>query len=76
MNIREESKIENKLTITENDIVNGGEVLILVAYAVKENENLYSFPAPQIFNQEIYEKNKAEDDKAVKEFRNKSEQGE
>ena len=69
MNIKNEFKIENKLTITETDIVNGGEVLILIAYAVKENDNLYSYPTPQIFNEEIYQKNKVEYDKKVKEFR-------
>lgn len=69
MNIRNETKTEKKLTITETDIVNGGEVLILIAYATKENEDLYSYPSPQIFNQEIYEKNKQVYDSAVKEFR-------
>lgn len=69
MNIRNETKIEKKLTITETDIVNGGEVLILTAYAVKDNDDLYSYPAPQIFNQEIYEKNKQAYDNAVREFR-------
>ena len=69
MNIRNETKTEKKLTITETDIVNGGEVLILIAYATKENEDLYSYPSPQIFNQEIYEKNKKVYDNAVKEFR-------
>lgn len=69
MNVKEEIKIENKLTITETDIINGGEVLILIAYAVKENDNLYSYPAPQIFNDEIYVKNKEAYDNAVKEFR-------
>ena len=69
MNIRNETKIEKKLTITETDIVNGGEVLILTAYAVKDNDNLYSYPTPQIFNEEIYQKNKVEYDKKVKEFR-------
>ncbi|WP_195989709.1 hypothetical protein [Clostridium sp. D53t1_180928_C8] len=69
MNIRNETKTEKKLTITETDIVNGGEVLILTAYATKENEDLYSYPAPQIFNSEIYEKNKQAYDNAVREFR-------
>ncbi|MEN8075747.1 hypothetical protein ABFP60_02230 [Clostridioides difficile] len=69
MNIRNETKIEKKLTITETDMLNGGEVLILIAYAVKDNDDLYSYPAPQIFNQEIYEKNKQTYDNAVREFR-------
>lgn len=69
MNIKKERRIEEKLTITETDLVNGGEVLILIAYATKENEDLYSYPTPQIFNKEIYEKNKKVYDSAVKEFR-------
>ena len=69
MNIRNETKIENKLTITETDLVNGGEVLILIAYATKENDDLYSYPSPQIFNNELYEKNKQTYDNAVREFR-------
>jgi len=69
MNIKKERKIEEKLTITETDMLNGGEALILIAYAVKDNDDLYSYPAPQIFNQEIYEKNKQAYDNAVREFR-------
>lgn len=69
MNIRNETKIEKKFTITETDVVNGGEVLILIAYAVKDNDDLYSYPSPQIFNSEIYEKNKQAYDDAVREFR-------
>ena len=38
MNIKTETRMEQKLLITETDIVNGGEVLVLTAYAVKENE--------------------------------------
>lgn len=69
LNIKKERKIEEKLTITETDVVNGGEVLILIAYAVKDNDDLYSYPSPQIFNSEIYEKNKQAYDNAVREFR-------
>lgn len=69
MNIKNENRIERKLVITETDLINGGDVLILVAYAIKENDDLYSYPAPQIFNTEIYQKNKTEYDNTVKEFR-------
>jgi hypothetical protein len=61
--------IEKKIVISETDMVNGGEVLVVVAYAVKEDENLYAFPAPQVFNDEVYQRNKAEYDKAIQEFR-------
>lgn len=69
MNIKENTRIEKTLAITETDMINGGEVLVLIAYAVKENEDLYSYPAPQIFNKEVYENNKSSYDKAVKDFR-------
>lgn len=69
MNIKNENKIEKKLIITETDVMNGGEVLILVSYAIKENDEMYSYPTPQIFNAEIYQKNKIGYDNAVKEFR-------
>ena len=40
MNIKTETRREHKILITETDVVNGGEVLVLTAYAVKENEEL------------------------------------
>ena len=73
MNIKNEVRIEHKLTITESDIVNGGEVLVLIAYATKENDEMWSYPAPQIFNYNIYDKNKAIYDEAVKNFRKECE---
>ena len=69
MNIRENTMIEKKIMISETDMVNGGEVLVVVAYAVKENDDLYAFPAPQVFNEEVYKRNKSEYDKAIQEFR-------
>ena len=69
MNIRENTMIEKKIMISETDMVNGGEVLVVVAYAVKENDDLYAFPAPQVFNEEVYKRNKAEYDKTIQEFR-------
>ena len=69
MNIRENTMIEKKIMISETDMVNGGEVLVVVAYAVKENDDLYAFPAPQVFNTEVYQRNKAEYDKVIQEFR-------
>lgn len=73
MNIKTETRMEQKLIITETDIVNGGEVLVLTAYAVKENEDMWSYPAPQIFNQELYSKNKEVYNLAVKQFRDECE---
>ena len=73
MNIKTETRREHKILITETDIVNGGEVLVLTAYAVKENEDMWSYPAPQIFNQELYSKNKEVYNLAVKQFRDECE---
>ena len=69
MNIKKTSRQEEELRITETDIVGGGEVLILIAYATKENDNLWSFPSPQIFNEAIYQRNKDIYDEQVKQFR-------
>ena len=69
MNIKKTSRQEEELCITETDIVGGGEVLILIAYATKENDNLWSFPSPQIFNENIYQRNKDIYDEQVKQFR-------
>ena len=69
MNIKKPSRQEEELRITETDIVGGGEVLILIAYATKENDNLWSFPSPQIFNEVIYQRNKDIYDEQVKQFR-------
>lgn len=71
--MKKESRIEKSIKITESDIVNGGEVLVLIAYATKENDEMWSYPAPQIFNYNIYDKNKAIYDEAVKNFRKECE---
>ena len=69
MNIKKTSRQEEELCITETDIVGGGEVLILIAYATKENDNLWSFPSPHIFNEDIYQRNKNIYDEQVRQFR-------
>ena len=69
MNIRENTMIEKKIMISETDMVNGGEVLLVFSYAVKENDDLYALLAPQVFNEAVYKRNKAEYDKAIQEFR-------
>lgn len=69
MNIERTSRQEEELRITETDVVGGGEILILIVYATKENDNLWSFPSPQIFNKDIYQRNKAIYDEQVKQFR-------
>ena len=69
MNIKRTSRQEEELRITETDDVGGGEILILIVYATKENDNLWAFPSPQIFNEDIYQRNKAIYDEQVKQFR-------
>ena len=69
MNIERTSRQEEELRITETDVVGGGEILILIVYATKENDNLWAFPSPQIFNKDIYQRNKAIYDEQVKQFR-------
>ena len=69
MNIERTSRQEAELRITETAAVGGGEILILIVYATKENDNLWAFPSPQIFNEDIYQRNKAIYDKQVKQFR-------
>ena len=59
MNIERTSRQEEELRITETDVVGGGEIIILIVYATKENDNLWAFPSPQIFNEDIYQRNKA-----------------
>ena len=69
MIIKEEQRLEKVLNIYEVDIINGGDVLVLTAYAVKENDDMWNYPSPPIFNEDIYRRNKTEYDKKVKEFR-------
>ena len=69
MIIKEEQRLEKVLNIYEVDIINGGDVLVLTAYAVKENDDMWNYPSPQIFNEDVYRRNKAEYYKKVKEFR-------
>lgn len=69
MNIERTSRQEEELRITETDVVGGGEILILIVYATKENDDLWSFPSPQIFNKDIYQRNKTIYDEQVRQFR-------
>ena len=61
---------ERSLSIYEYDMVNGGKVLILKVYCTKRNNGVWELPAPQIFNNTVYQANKASYDDAVQAFRN------
>ena len=69
MIVREKQRLEKVLNIYEVDVINGGDVLVLTAYAVKENDDMWSYPSPQIFNEDVYRRNKTEYDSRVREFR-------
>ena len=70
MNISVNSRIEKCLTITETDMINGGNVIILIAYAIKNDEGVFTFPDIQIYNQEVYERNKEMYNAQILAFRN------
>ena len=51
-------------------MINGGEVIILIAYAIKNNDGVFTFPDTQIYNQEVYERNKEIYNAQILAFRN------
>ena len=61
---------ERCLTIYEYDMVNGGKALILKVYCTKRDNGVWELPAPQIFNDTVYQNDKANYDNAVQAFRN------
>ena len=70
MNISVNSRIEKQLIISETDMINGGEVIILIAYAIKNNDGVFTFPDTQIYNQDVYERNKEIYNAQILAFRN------
>ena len=70
MNISINSRIEKQLTIFETDMINGGDVIILIAYAIKNDNGLFTFPDTQIYNTEVYNRNKEVYDAQILAFRN------
>ena len=61
---------ERCLSIYEYDMVNGGKALILKVYCVKRDNGVWELPAPQIFNDAVYQANRTTYDNAVQAFRN------
>ena len=70
MNISTNSRIEKCLTISETDMINGGEAIILIAYAIKNDNGVFTFPDTQIYNTEVFERNKDIYNAQVLAFRN------
>ena len=61
---------ERKLSIYEYDMVNNEQVLIVSVYCVRRDNGMWELPAPQIFNEVIYNNNKAQYEAAIQAFRN------
>ena len=61
---------ERCLSIYEYDMVNGGKALILKVYCTKRDNGVWELPAPQIFNDTVYQANRTIYDNAVQAFRN------
>ncbi len=61
---------ERKLSIYEYDMVNNEQVLIVSVYCVRRDNGMWELPAPQIFNEVIYNNNKAQYETAIQAFRN------
>lgn len=61
---------ERCLSIYEYDMVNGGKALILKVYCTKRDNGVWELPAPQIFNDTVYQANRTTYDDAVQAFRN------
>ena len=51
-------------------MVNGGKALILKVYCTKRDNGVWELPAPQIFNDTVYQANRTTYDNAVQAFRN------
>lgn len=61
---------ERKLSIYEYDMVNNEQVLIVSVYCVRRDNGMWELPAPQIFNEVIYNNNKVQYEAAIQAFRN------
>lgn len=61
---------ERRFSIYEYDMVNNEQVLIMTVYCVKRDNGMWELPAPQIFNEVIYNNNKAQYEAAIQAFRN------
>ena len=61
---------ERRFSIYEYDMVNNEQVLIATVYCIRRNNGMWDLPAPQIFNEVIYNSNKAQYEAAIQAFRN------
>ena len=61
---------ERRFSIYEYDMVNNEQVLIATVYCTRRDNGMWELPAPQIFNETIYNNNKAQYEEAIQSFRN------
>ena len=61
---------ERRFSIYEYDMVNNEQVLIATVYCTRRDNGMWELPAPQIFNEVIYNNNRAQYEAAIQAFRN------
>lgn len=61
---------ERRFSIYEYDMINNEQVIIATVYCVRRDNGMWELPAPQIFNEVIYNNNKAQYEAAIQAFRN------
>lgn len=61
---------ERCLEIYEDDVMNNCEILIVSVYCTRVNNGMWQFPAPQIWNETIYNKYREKYDAQIVAFRN------
>lgn len=61
---------ERRFSIFEYDMINNEQVIIATVYCVRRDNGMWELPAPQIFNEVIYNNNKAQYEAAIQAFRN------
>ena len=61
---------ERRFSIYEYDMVNNEQVLIATVYCTRRDNGMWELPAPQIFNEGIYNNNRAQYEAAIQAFRN------
>ena len=61
---------ERRFSIYEYDMVNNEQVLIATDYCTRRANGMWELPAPQIFNEVIYNNNRAQYEAAIQAFRN------
>lgn len=69
MFIKNKTLDERCMEIYEEDIVNNQTILVVSVYCVRNNDDVWQFPAPQIWNEALYKRYKDKYDERISEFR-------